>query len=201
MVLYRLLAGISYTDHLDALRSPVVRILQKIIQKFTGQDSSAAPLQEQSSALADFLVKSKGESYYRSLFQACFWMAGAKVTPEKQENLERLDPEVFFAPLTYVFELKMLENARGANTAIRKGMLQIRQRGYGLASKYPVFVSIAIGKAERNIVGCIFEKDGQETVIDVEAIHITRLIKCRNFGNQPMDVKILKPTIYGMSSP
>lgn len=33
-----------------------------------------------------------------------------------------------------------------------------------------MFVSIAIGKAVRNIVGCLFEKDGLETIVDVEAI-------------------------------
>ncbi|MDR1036162.1 MAG: PD-(D/E)XK nuclease domain-containing protein [Deltaproteobacteria bacterium] len=132
MVLYRLLAGISYADHLDALRSPVVRIMQRIIRKFSGQDSSAVPLGEQPSALADYLVRSRAEGYYRSLLQACFWMAGAKVTPEKQENLGRLDLEVYFAPLTYIFEPKMSKNARGANEAVRSGMLQIRRRGYGL---------------------------------------------------------------------
>jgi hypothetical protein len=32
-------------------------------------------------------------------------------------------------------------------------------------------------------------------------LNITRLIKCRNFGNQPMGGKIMKPTSFGMSSP
>ncbi|MDR1038531.1 MAG: ATP-binding protein [Deltaproteobacteria bacterium] len=180
MVLYRLLAGISYSDHLDALRNPLVRIMQKFIMKFTVQDSSASLLQGHSDALADFLVKSRGESYYRSLLQACFWMAGAKVTPEKQENVGRLDLEVYFAPLTYVFELKMSKNARGANAAARSGMLQIHRRGYGLASKLPVFVSIAIGKAERNIVGCLFEKDGHETEVNVEALRRVKPLLSRH---------------------
>jgi hypothetical protein len=167
-VLARLLAGICYNDHLDALRSPVARTVQKVIRIFTGQHSGAAPLQEQSSALADFLLRSKGESYYRSLLQACFWMAGAKVNPEKKENLGRLDLEVYFAPLTYVIELKLSKNAKGGPAAVREGMDHIHERGYGLASKNPIFVSVAIGRAERNIVCCLFEKDGHETFVKVD---------------------------------
>jgi hypothetical protein len=169
-VFSRLLAGISYIDHLDALRNVVAGILKKIIQPFTGRHLDAAPLDEQSSKLAYKLVRSRGKSYYRSLLQSCLWMAGAKVTPEKSENLGRLDLEAFFGNLTYVFELKMTKNAKGADNAVREGMLQIHQRGYGLASKNPIFVSIAIGKAERNIVGCLFQKDGHETPVRIESV-------------------------------
>jgi hypothetical protein len=167
-VFYRLLAGICYIDHLDALRNAVVGILKKIIQSFTGRNFDAAPLDEQSSKLAYQLVRSRGESYYRSLLQSCLWMAGAKVTPEKPENLGRLDLEAFFGNLTYVFELKMAKNSKGADKAVREGMLQIHSRGYGLTSKNPIFVSIAIGKAERNVVGCLFQKDGSETTVKIE---------------------------------
>jgi hypothetical protein len=167
-VFSRLLAGICYIDHLDALRNVVVGILKKIIQPFTGRHLDATPLYEQSSKLAYKLVRSRGESYYRSLLQSCLWMAGAKVTPEKSENLDRLDLEAFFGNLTYVFELKMARNAKGADKAVREGMLQIHRRGYGLASKNPIFVSIAIGKAERNVVGCLFQKDGHETTVKID---------------------------------
>ncbi|MDR1314135.1 MAG: PD-(D/E)XK nuclease domain-containing protein, partial [Deltaproteobacteria bacterium] len=111
----------------------------------------------------------KGESYYRSLLQTCLWMAGAKVTLEKPENLGRLDLEVVYGSVTYVWELKISENAKGAAAAARAGMDQIHRRGYGQASDTPVLVSLAIGKEERNIVGCIFERNGRETALKIEA--------------------------------
>jgi hypothetical protein len=95
-------------------------------------------------------------------------MAGAKVTAEKGGNLGNLDLEVCLGSLNYVFELKMSENARGAVTAAMGGMNQILSRGYGLSMKNPILVSISIGKAERNIVCCLFKKDGHETCISVE---------------------------------
>jgi hypothetical protein len=119
--------------------------------------------------LAEKLQKEKGENYYRSLVQTCLWMAGAKVTPEKPENLGRLDLEVVYGSLTYVMELKITENAKGAAAASRSGMDQIHRRGYGGASETPVLVSLAIGKAERNIVGCIFKRNGRETALRIEA--------------------------------
>jgi hypothetical protein len=167
-VFSRLLAGICYIALLDALLNAVVGILKKIINTFTGLHFDEAPLDEQSSKLAYKLVRSKGKSYYRSLLQACLWMAGAKVTPEKPEKPDRVDLEAFFGNLTYVFRLKMARNAKGADKAVREGMLQIHHGGYGLASKNHILVSIAIGKAERNVVGCLFEKDGHETAVKIE---------------------------------
>ncbi|MDR1036052.1 MAG: ATP-binding protein [Deltaproteobacteria bacterium] len=167
-VFSRLLAGICYIDHLDAFRNVVVGIFKKIIQPFTGRHLDASPLDEQFSKLAYKLERSRGESYYRSLLQSCLWMAGAKVTPEKSENLGILDLEAFFDNFTYVFELKISKNAKGADKAVREGMLQIHSRGCGLASKNPILVSIAIGKSERNVVGCLFQKDGQETTVNIE---------------------------------
>jgi hypothetical protein len=164
----QLFAGICHKDHRDASRSPVVRAIKKIIRKITDSDSFDDPVQNESAELVETIEKSRGESFYRSLLQTCLWMAGAKVTPEKRENLGDLDLEAYYGRLTYVFELKMAKNARGASAAARKGMDQIHERGYGLASRDPIFVSLAFGKAEKNIVGCIFEKDGQETVVEVE---------------------------------
>jgi hypothetical protein len=166
--LIRLLAGIYHKDHSDAVRSPEVKIVETIDGKVTGTDSVKVPLKLQPSFQADRLEISKGENFYRSLFHACFWMAGAKVTAEKGGNLGNLDLEVCLGSLNYVFELKMSENARGAVTAAMGGMNQIHGRGYGLSMKNPVLVSISIGKAESNIVCCLFKKDGHETCITVE---------------------------------
>ncbi|MDR1038540.1 MAG: PD-(D/E)XK nuclease domain-containing protein [Deltaproteobacteria bacterium] len=102
------------------------------------------------------------------MLHACFWTAGAKVSSEKPGNLGDLDLEVCFGSLNYVFELKISENARGAVAAAMRGMHQIHSRGYGLSMKNPILVSIAIGKAERNIVCCLFKKDGHEKCITVE---------------------------------
>jgi hypothetical protein len=44
-------------------------------------------------------------------------------------------------------------------------MDQIHRRGYGGASETPVLVSLAVGKAERNVVGCLFKKSGRETAL------------------------------------
>jgi hypothetical protein len=59
----------------------------------------------------------------------------------------------------------MSENADGADAAAREGMDQISQKDYGDASERPVLVSIAIGRRERNIVACLFEKDGHESTV------------------------------------
>jgi hypothetical protein len=47
-------------------------------------------------------------------------------------------------------------------------MDQIHRRGYGQASETPVLVSLAVGKEERNIVGCIFERNGREASLIIE---------------------------------
>ncbi|MDR1037230.1 MAG: ATP-binding protein [Deltaproteobacteria bacterium] len=167
-IFHRLFAGICHKDHREASRSPVVRLIKKIIRKFTGSDPLDESVLNDSADLVETLEKSKGESFYRSLLQACLWTAGAKVTPEKPENIGALDLETYYGRLTYVFELKMAKNARDANVAVRNGMKQIHEKGYGLASKDPIFVSLAFGKAEKNIVGCIFEKNGQETTVEIK---------------------------------
>ncbi|MDR1313304.1 MAG: AAA family ATPase, partial [Deltaproteobacteria bacterium] len=151
-VLFKLLAGIHYRDHLDANRVPLVRSLKKIIRKISGSKSLEPSDESKAATLADKLQKEKGESYYRSMLQTCLWMAGAKATPEKPENCGRLDLEVVYGSLTYVLELKIAKNAKGAARAARAGMDQIIRRGYGGASETPVLVSLAVGKAERNIV-------------------------------------------------
>ncbi|MDR1081557.1 MAG: AAA family ATPase [Deltaproteobacteria bacterium] len=168
-VLRQLLASVCYYDHLDANRLPLVKILKKIIRKVTGADFIDDSDQKLSAALVEKLGRLKGENSYRSLVQACLWMAGAKTTPEKPESLGRLDLEAVCGRLTYVIELKMTEDAGGAAAAVRAGMDQIHARDYGRATENPILVSLAVGRAERNIVGCLFERDGQETAVEVEA--------------------------------
>ncbi|MDR1082057.1 MAG: ATP-binding protein [Deltaproteobacteria bacterium] len=167
-VFRRLLAGIHYSDHLDANRAPQAARLQKTAGDASGAELPDPPQQARSETLADKLSRKKGESWYRSLLQTCLWTAGAKVTPEKSENKGRLDLEAVFGRMTYVIELKVSDDARGAAAAVRAGMDQIHERGYGRATDNPVLVSLAVGRAERNIVGCLFERDGQETAVEVE---------------------------------
>ncbi|MDR1036129.1 MAG: ATP-binding protein [Deltaproteobacteria bacterium] len=164
----RLFFGICHKDHKGVIRSSVISLIKKIIRRITGSDSLDESERNKSEELVETLENSKGEGFYRSLLQACLWTAGAKVTPEKRENLGDLDLEAYYGHLTYIFELKMAKNASGANVAVRNGMKQIHERGYGLASKDPIFVSLAFGKAEKNIVGCIFEKDGKETAVEIK---------------------------------
>jgi hypothetical protein len=166
--LVRLLASIHYKDHLDGVSSTEIKIVKTIDGKVTGTDLIKVPLQQLPSEQANKLESSKGEYYYRSLLHACFWMAGAKVTAEKGGNLRNLDLEVCYGSLNYVFELKMSENARGAVAAAKRGMGQIHSRGYGLSMKNPILISISIGRSERNIVCCLFKKNGGEACFTVE---------------------------------
>jgi hypothetical protein len=165
----QLFAAIHYRDRLDANRVPLVRILKKILRKIPGADRLEPSDEGKAAALAEKLQKEKGEKYYRSLLQSFLWMAGAKATPEKPENRGRLDFEVVCGSVTYVMELKIAKNAKGAARAARAGMDQIHRRGYGDASETPVLVSLAIGKEERNIVGGLSKRNGRETALRVEA--------------------------------
>jgi hypothetical protein len=167
-VLRQLLASVCYYDHLDASRGPQARTLQKITGGAMGVNFPDSPLGESSETLAELLGRMKGESVYRSLVQACLWMAGAKTTPEKSENRGRLDLEAVCGRLTYVIELKMTKDAGGAASAVRAGMDQIHEKGYGRATENPILVSLAVGRAERTIVGCLYVRDGQETAVEVE---------------------------------
>jgi hypothetical protein len=163
-----LLAGIHYSDHSKANRVPLIRTLKTIMRKETGVDRLDPSDESKAATLADKLQKEKGESYYRSLLQTCLWMAGAKATPEKPENRGRMDLEVVYGSMTYVMELKVVKNAKGAARAARAGMDQIRRRGYGGSSETPVLVSLAIGKEERNIVGGLFKRNGRETALRIK---------------------------------
>ncbi|MDR1037132.1 MAG: PD-(D/E)XK nuclease domain-containing protein [Deltaproteobacteria bacterium] len=142
---------------MDAVLVPEIKTVEITDGKVTRTDLVKVSLQQEPSAQADKLETSKGEYYCRSLLHACFWMTWAKVSSEKPGNPGDLDLEVCFDPLNSVFELKMSENARGSVAAAIRGMHQIHSRGYGLSMKNPILVSIAIGKAERNIMCCLFK--------------------------------------------
>jgi hypothetical protein len=162
-VFSKLLSGICYDDHAAASRAAHAESLDSVVGEVTGIDFQIDDARRLSAALAERILRKHGEGFYRSILHACLWTAGAKVTPEKHENIGRLDIEAAFGDLTYVFELKMAEDVIGGPEAALAGMMQIRDRGYGLASGNPILVSLAIGRKERNIVVSIFEMDGQET--------------------------------------
>ncbi|MDR1082026.1 MAG: ATP-binding protein [Deltaproteobacteria bacterium] len=164
-VFHQLLAGICYHDHLIADSSSQENYLDNDIRENFGVNLSDESIRQLSAALSDRIRKKTGEGFYRTILQACLWMAGAKVVPEKSENIGRLDLEVVFGGLTYVMELKMSDDIAGGHKAARAGMIQIHDRGYGLASGNPVLVSLAIGRKERNIVSCLFEKNGHEMCV------------------------------------
>ncbi|MDR1314349.1 MAG: ATP-binding protein [Deltaproteobacteria bacterium] len=167
-VLKRLLHGICGSDHSDANREFHDDSIEAAVRVTAGPAFPDDSVRSLSKSLAKILLGKKGESFYRSVLQAALWAAGAKTTPEKWENLGRLDLEVLFGQITYVIELKMSDNADGADAAVRAGMDQITKKDYGEASERPVLVSIAIGREERNIVACLFEKDGRETAVEFD---------------------------------
>ncbi|MDR1081833.1 MAG: ATP-binding protein [Deltaproteobacteria bacterium] len=164
-VFSKLLSGICYDDHVAAGRAAQDGSLDTVVRRAIGIDFPIDAVRRLSAALAEKIIKEQGESFYRSILHAGLWTAGAEVTPEKHENIGRLDLEAVFGGITYVFELKMAEDVIGGPEAARAGMAQIRDRGCGHASDRPVLVSLAIGRKERNIVSCIFEMDGQETCV------------------------------------
>jgi hypothetical protein len=167
-VLKRLLHGICGLDHSDANRAFPDGSVEAAVRVAAGSDFPAGSARILSETLAEILLRKKGESFYRSVLQAALWATGAKTTPEKPENLGRLDLEVIYGRITYVIELKMSKNADGGDAAARAGMDQISKKDYGKASERPVLVSIAIGREERNIVACLFEKDGRETSVEFD---------------------------------
>jgi hypothetical protein len=167
-VLKRLLHGICGSDHSDANREFREGSIEAAVRVAAGPDFPDDSARGLSESLAKILLRKKGESFYRSVLQAALWAAGAKATPEKRENLGRLDLEILYGRITYVIELKMADNADCADAAARAGMDQIGKKDYGKASERPVLVSIAIGRRERNIVACLFEKDGHEAAVEFD---------------------------------
>ncbi|MDR1036998.1 MAG: ATP-binding protein [Deltaproteobacteria bacterium] len=164
-VLSKLLYGICSEDHASANHLNHAFQLDDNFAKSSSIDQSKKELGRLSTDFTEWMLREKGESFYRSILHAALWMAGGRTTSEKHESVGRLDIEVVFGGITYVFEIKMTDDVAGGPVAANAGMKQIHDRGYGLASDNAVLVSLAIGRTERNIVIGIFEKDGQEMCI------------------------------------
>jgi hypothetical protein len=113
-------------------------------------------------AFVNIMLGEKGDSFYRSVLCAALWMAGARPTSERHEDVDRLGIEVDFGGLTYFFKLKMTDDVAGGQVASSAWIKEMHDSGCGMTSENAVLVSLAIGRRERNIVVCIFEKEGQE---------------------------------------
>jgi hypothetical protein len=162
---YQFLSGVYYGDHSYANREPQSTNFQSDIRNAVLIDLPEDSIRKLSEALTAILLQKQGEYFYRSIFQAWLWMSGAKVIPEKLENLGRLDLEVSYGNQTFVLELKMADDIIDGHTAARAGMTQILETGYGEASENSILISLAIGRKERNIVSCLYRKNGQEMCV------------------------------------
>ncbi|MDR1041751.1 MAG: AAA family ATPase [Deltaproteobacteria bacterium] len=168
-VFTRLLSSIIFHDHADANREPRDMTLDVGVPEAAGEGSPTEPSRETPEFLAEKLLRTLGERFYRSILHAGLWMAGASVTAEKGESMERSDLEAAYGRHPYVIGLKMTDDVGGADKAVKAGMVQMREKGCGRSRKEPILVSLAIGRRERNIVACLFKKDGQETAVEIKA--------------------------------
>ncbi|MDR1040380.1 MAG: PD-(D/E)XK nuclease domain-containing protein, partial [Deltaproteobacteria bacterium] len=141
--------------------------VEKAIIETAPDDFPEIRRQKLAGILTERLMREKGKSFYRSILHACLWMAWAKVTPEKPESIGDLDLEASYGDKEYVIELKMAEDAEGADAAVRAGMSQMFEKGYGRSLDDPILVTMVIGRKERNIVACRFRKDESETNVEI----------------------------------
>jgi hypothetical protein len=118
-------------------------------------------------SLLDLIRLKLGENFYRSVLQAYLRGLEVMALPELESGLGRPDLVVKYKGRTYVFEIKTADNAAQAAQAAVIGMDQIRDRGYSEPYENPILVSLAVDKQRRNIGACIFEKDGEVSVIDI----------------------------------
>ncbi|MDR1040660.1 MAG: ATP-binding protein [Deltaproteobacteria bacterium] len=165
-IFIRIFSDITYEDHSKAERKPSYGVLENIIRK-VGLFLSWGKQLRLTESLANYFRKSLGEGFYLSIIHSALCMAGAKVTPERHVGLGRIDLLVDSGVHIYVIEVKTTEDAQTGETKALAGMNQIHDRGYGKAFKNPILVSLAIGREERNIVGCRFEIDGTESTIEI----------------------------------
>ncbi|MDR1040573.1 MAG: ATP-binding protein [Deltaproteobacteria bacterium] len=164
----RLLSSIIYYDHADANREQRVMTMVDGAQETADEGSPKEPSRETPRVLAEKLLRTMGEGFYRSILHAGLWMAGALVTAEKGENIDRSDLEAVYGRYPYIIELKMTEDVTGGEKAVKAGMVQIDEKGYGRSYKDPILVSLAIGRKERNIVACLFKSGESGSVKAVE---------------------------------
>jgi hypothetical protein len=134
-----------------------------------GGNLSGAPARKPSEETSEKPRRTMSESFYRSILHAGLWVACAITAAEKHENIGHTDLEAVFGKFQYIIELKMTEDVAGTYDAVRAGMLQIDERGYGRSYKDPILVSLAIGRKERNIVACRFKtgESGSETAVEI----------------------------------
>ncbi|MDR1039290.1 MAG: ATP-binding protein [Deltaproteobacteria bacterium] len=165
-IFIRLFADITYEDHSKADRKPSYGVLAAIIRK-VGLFLSWGKQRKLTESLANYFRKKMGEGFYRSVLHSALCMAGAKVTPERHVGLGRIDLLVDSGVHIYVIEVKTTEDGQTGENAALAGMTQIHDRRYGRAFKNPIFVSLAIGREERNIVACRFEIDGTESTVQI----------------------------------
>jgi hypothetical protein len=168
-VFTRLFAAVTYDDHAAAGRGHRDGAKGNDIGQSAGTDPPDVRDTEPTDGPPDKPRATRGESFYRSVLHAAIWMAGAIVAAEKHENVGRTDIEAVYGRFQYVIELKMSEDVLGADDAVRAGMLQIDERGYGRSYKDPILVSLAVGRKERNIVACVFKmgRSGSETAVEI----------------------------------
>ncbi|MDR1038897.1 MAG: ATP-binding protein, partial [Deltaproteobacteria bacterium] len=157
-VFTRLLAAVTYDDHAAAGRGHRDGAKGNDIGESAGTDPPDVRDTEPTDGPPDNPRATRGESFYRSVLHAAIWMAGAIVAAEKHENVGRTDIEAVYGRFQYVMELKMSEDVLGADDAVRAGMLQIREKGYGRSYRNPFLVSLAVGRKERNVVACLFKR-------------------------------------------
>jgi hypothetical protein len=138
-VFARLLSTIIYYDHADANREPRVMPAGDGVQETAGEGSPKETSRVMPGVLAEKMLRTMGEGFFRSILHAGLWMAGALVTAVKGENIGRSDLEAVYGRYPYIIELKMTEDVTGADKAVKAGMLQIDERGYGRSYWEPIF--------------------------------------------------------------
>jgi hypothetical protein len=169
-VFARLLSAIVYDDHAEAVRESLDRHEGGVSGAAAEVIPPSAQTDSPPDGPEDGALRAAGERFYRSILHAGLWMSGAIVAAEKHENIGRTDLEAVYGRFQYVIEMKMADDAGGGEGAVRAGMSQIREKGYGASYRRPFRISLAIGRKERNIVACRFERDGHEAEVELKRV-------------------------------
>jgi hypothetical protein len=171
----------NVNNHVNVNNKPEYSCFETIVREEGGnileEDGkylSDAPVQRLSTSLAEKIQDKSGEGFYRSVLHACLWMAGAKDTLKKYENICRPDLDLpylalTYGGLTYILGLKITDDIGSGPKAAREGMDQMHDTAYGLPSENSILVTLAIGRKERNIVACAWEKDHKQMSIITKA--------------------------------
>ncbi|MDR1086247.1 MAG: ATP-binding protein [Deltaproteobacteria bacterium] len=166
VIFMRLYSGLSSRDHKDAVS---VKMDEDVLTGMAlEQAEKRRDVNEPNSAVSfmESLSLKKGENFYRSVLQACLWSVGADVRPEASKNRGQADLEVKYKANNYIIEMKIAKDSPAALKSAQAGLTQIRSNNYGGASKKPILISLAVDLEARNIGACVFEKNGQTSVLD-----------------------------------